>query len=123
MYPDVVRAAVRNGARLLLNLTNDAWYGRSSAPHQFLAIAALRSAETGRAMLRAANTGVSAVVDARGVVLQETPIFERLTLIADVPPGRTSPTVYTRGSDWPIAAPWLLIVSCAGTVPIRPRAR
>ena len=123
VYPDVVRAAVRGGARLLLNLTNDAWYGRSSAPHQFLAITALRSAENGLPMLRAANTGVSAVIDARGVVLQETPIFERLSLTVDVPPGRANPTFYTRVGDWPIAASWLLLGACAGTVLIRRRSR
>jgi len=122
VYPDLVRAAVRAGARLLLNLTNDAWYGRSSAPHQFLAIAALRSAEHGLPMLRAANTGVSAVVDARGVVLQETPIFERLTFTVDVPPGRKTPTFYTRVGDWPIAASWLTLAGCAGAVLIRRRA-
>ena len=60
VYPSLVRQAVRGGARLLLNLTNDAWYGRSSAPIQFLAIAQLRSAEHGLPMLRVANTGVSA---------------------------------------------------------------
>ena len=123
VYPNVVRQAVRDGARLLLNLTNDAWYGRSSAPHQFLAITALRSAENGLPMLRAANTGISAVIDARGVVLQETPIFERLTLTVEVPPGRTTPTFHTRVGEWPIALAWLVLVACAGTVLIRRRAR
>ncbi len=122
VYPDVVRAAVRDGARLLLNLTNDAWYGHSSAPHQFLAIAALRSAENGLPMLRAANTGVSAVIDARGVVLSETPIFERQTLTVDVPPARANPTVYTRVGDWPIAASWLVLAACAGAALMRRRS-
>jgi len=119
VYPELVRAAVRGGAQLLMNLTNDAWYSRTSAPHQFLAIAALRSAENGLPMLRAANTGVSAVIDARGVVLRETPIFERLTLTAEIPPGRKKPTVYTRVGDWPIAASWLLLVGCAGFTLLR----
>ena len=119
VYPDVVRTAVRDGARLLLNLTNDAWYGRSSAPHQFLAITALRAAENGLPMLRAANTGVSAVIDARGVVLAETPIFERRTLTVLVPPGRKSPTVYTRVGDWPTTVSWFLLVACAGRVLFR----
>jgi apolipoprotein N-acyltransferase len=123
VYPELVRHAVKSGARLLLNLTNDAWYGRSSAPHQFLAITALRSAETGAPMLRAANTGVSAVIDARGVVLKETPIFERLALTVDVPPGRTSPTLYTRVGDWPLALSWIVLAACAGSVFVRRRAR
>ncbi len=121
VYPEVVRHAVRGGARLLLNLTNDAWYGRSSAPHQFLAITALRSAEAGLPMLRAANTGVSAVIDARGVVLQETPIFEQVALTVEVPRARSSPTFHTRAGDWPIAASWLGLVACAGTVLSRRR--
>ena len=123
VYPDVVRTAVRNGARLLLNLTNDAWYGRSSAPHQFLAIAAMRSAEHGLPMLRGANTGVSAVIDARGVVLQETPIFERLTLTVDIPPGRMTPTFYTRAGDWPIALSYGLLVALTGRSILRSRTR
>ncbi|MEX2207574.1 MAG: apolipoprotein N-acyltransferase [Myxococcota bacterium] len=113
VYPEVVRHAVRSGGRLLLNLTNDAWYGRSSAPHQFLAITKLRSAETGLPMLRAANTGVSAVIDARGVVLQETPIFEKLALTVEVPRARATPTLYTRLGAWPLVLSWLVLVGCA----------
>jgi len=113
VYPDVVRHAVLQGGRLLLNLTNDAWYGRSSAPHQFLAITALRSAETGLPMLRAANTGVSAVIDARGVVLQETAIFEQAALTVDVPRARAAPTFYTRAGNWPLAGSWLVLAAGA----------
>ncbi|MGH9889649.1 MAG: nitrilase-related carbon-nitrogen hydrolase, partial [bacterium] len=109
--------------RLLLNLTNDAWYGRSSAPHQFLAITALRSAETGLPMLRAANTGVSAVIDARGVVLQETPIFERQTLTVEVPRARRDATLYTRLGDWPLLLSWGVLFASAGAALIRTRTR
>ena len=119
VYPDVVRHAVRAGARLLLNLTNDAWYGRSSAPHQFLAITELRSAENGMPMLRAANTGISAVIDARGVVLQETPIFEQVALTVEVPRARATPTLYTRFGDWPLALSWLFLAGSALRAGIR----
>jgi apolipoprotein N-acyltransferase len=121
VYPELVRGAVNAGARLLLNITNDAWYGRSSAPHQFLAITALRSAETGAPMLRAANTGVSAVIDARGVVLLETPIFEKLFVTVDIPPGRKSPTLYTRVGNWPLWLSWLVLVGCAAHALVRQR--
>jgi apolipoprotein N-acyltransferase len=104
VYPGVVRRAVREGARLLINITNDAWYGRSSAPHQFLAIAKLRSAEHGLPMLRDANTGVSALIDASGAVLSETPIFERRVLEGQVPRARATATPYTRIGDWPLWA-------------------
>jgi apolipoprotein N-acyltransferase len=123
VYPGVVRRAVRDGARLLLNTTNDAWYGRSSAPHQFLAIAQLRSAEHGLPMLRDANTGVSALIDASGAVLEETPIFERRALVVDVPPARASATLYTRVGDWPLYASAALLVAMGGRAVVGRRRR
>ena len=121
VYPSVVRRAVRDGARLLVNLTNDAWYGRSSAPHQFLAIAQLRSAEHGLPMLRDANTGVTAVIDASGAVLQETPIFERRVLTVDTPPPRPGPTLYTRVGDWPLPLSGVFLAGCAAAALVRKR--
>ncbi len=123
VYPGVVRRAVRDGARLLLNTTNDAWYGRSSAPHQFLAIAKLRSAEHGLPMLRDANTGVTALIDASGAVLRETRIFERATLVVDVPPARAGSTVYTRAGDWPLWASALLLAAAGGRAVVGRRRR
>ncbi len=113
LYPDLVRRAVRDGARVLANFTNDAWYGRSSAPHQFLAIAALRSAETGRAMLRAANTGVSAFIDADGAIASETAIFEPAALRGriDLASGQT---LYVRLGDWVVWASLLLLIGLGG---------
>jgi apolipoprotein N-acyltransferase len=109
IYPGLVRQAARAGARVLLNLTNDAWYGRTSAPHQFLAIAATRSAEHGLPMLRAANTGVSAIVGAQGVVQEQTRLFEPTVLVADVPARRVGPTPYTRLGDWVVWASWAIL--------------
>ncbi|MFP8873923.1 MAG: apolipoprotein N-acyltransferase [Myxococcota bacterium] len=85
LFPDLNRRFVADGARLLLAITNDAWYGRTGAPYQFLAMTELRSAETGVWTVRAANTGVSAIIDAGGQVREELPIFERGRLVADVP--------------------------------------
>ena len=73
------------GAELLVNITNDAWYGRTSAPYQHLAMAAFRAVENGRYLVRAANTGITAVVDPRGRVLERTDLFERTVLVRDVP--------------------------------------
>jgi apolipoprotein N-acyltransferase len=123
IYPGLVRDAVRGGARLLLNLTNDAWYGRTSAPHQFLAIAALRSAEHGLPMLRAANTGVSAVIDAGGIVLRQTPIFERQALVGEVPPARHGPTPYTRWGGWVVWASWGILLGLGGMRVVGRRGR
>jgi apolipoprotein N-acyltransferase len=108
LFPDLVRRFAGGGAQLLVAITNDAWYGRTGAPYQFLAITALRSAETGTWTARAANTGVSAWIDARGRVREETPIFERGLLVADVPlrdPER--PTFYVRAGDWLPLGCWL----------------
>ncbi|MCC5860356.1 MAG: apolipoprotein N-acyltransferase [Gammaproteobacteria bacterium] len=67
-------------ATLLVNVSNDAWFGDSIAPHQHLQIARLRSLETGRWMLRATNTGISALIDPAGQVVQRSPQFETYVL-------------------------------------------
>ncbi len=85
VFPDLVRRFVGDGGRVLLAITNDAWYGRTGAPDQFLAMTAMRSAEGRIWTVRAANTGVSAIIDARGRVRQRTAIFERGAIVADVP--------------------------------------
>jgi apolipoprotein N-acyltransferase len=74
IFPEITRETVREGAQLLINITNDSWYGFSSAPYQHLAIARMRAIETGRYLLRAANTGVSAVIDPRGRELGRIPV-------------------------------------------------
>ena len=102
LFPDLVRGFVGGGAQLLLAITNDAWYGRTGAPYQFLAITALRSAENRVWTARAANTGVSAFIDHRGRVVSQTRIFERDLLVADVPlrPSPAGGSFYTRHGDW-----------------------
>jgi len=101
LFPDLMRRFVDDGAGVLLAITNDAWYGRTGAPYQFLAITALRSAESGVWTARAANTGVSGFIDARGRVRERTDIFERDLRVADVPlrPPPRGGTFYTRHGD------------------------
>jgi apolipoprotein N-acyltransferase len=98
IFPDAVREFAAAGAELLVNITNDAWYGRTSAPHQHMAMAAFRAVENGKYLVRAANTGFTAVVDPRGRVLQRTGLFERTMLVRDVAfvPGVT---FYARHGD------------------------
>jgi apolipoprotein N-acyltransferase len=74
IFPEIARETVDRGAQLLVNITNDSWYGFSSAPYQHLAIARMRAIETGRYLLRAANTGVSAVFDPVGRELGRIPV-------------------------------------------------
>lgn len=100
LFPSVVGRMGEDGAGILLAITNDAWYGRTGAPHQFLAMTSIRAAENGRWMVRAANTGISAIIDSRGRVREATRLFEEAVLIADVPVStRTSPTFYARFGD------------------------
>ena len=74
IFPEISRAYARDGADLLVNLTNDAWYGLSSAPYQFLRMVAMRAVETGRPVARAANTGISGFIDPLGRISQATPL-------------------------------------------------
>ena len=100
---------VDDGAEALLTITNDAWYGRTGAPYQFLAMTAMRSAETRVWTARAANTGVSAIIDSRGRVRSRTRIFERDLLVEDVPlrPKPRGGSFYTRHGDVFAFACWL----------------
>ena len=85
IFPALVRRFPAQGAELLVNVTNDAWYGTTSAPYQHLAMAAFRAVENRRYLVRAANTGITAVVDPWGRVLEETPLFEQAVLVREVP--------------------------------------
>lgn len=98
IFPDHVREFVARGAGLLVNITNDGWYGRTSAPYQHLAMAAFRAVENERWLVRAANTGFTAVVDPRGRVLEKTALFERTVVVREVPV-TTRLTPYARFGD------------------------
>jgi apolipoprotein N-acyltransferase len=98
IFPGLVRRFGAQGAELLVNVTNDAWYGTTSAPYQHLAMAAFRAVENRRYMVRAANTGITAVVDPRGRVLEATALFEQAVLVRDVP-FVAATSFYTRHGD------------------------
>jgi apolipoprotein N-acyltransferase len=98
VYPDLVRQAVSAGSQLLTTITNDAWFGRTSAPYQHFAQASMRAIENGRYLVRAANTGVSGIVDPYGRVVAATRIFEPAVVVGDARfvDGRT---IYSRIGD------------------------
>src|SRR4030095_5401696 len=83
VYPALIREAVDNGSELLTTITNAAWYGQSSAPYQHFALASMRAIEEGRYLARAANTGISGVVDPYGRVVQASAIFEQVGLVVE----------------------------------------
>ncbi|MGH7780327.1 MAG: apolipoprotein N-acyltransferase [Candidatus Binataceae bacterium] len=98
IFPDLTRREVKAGADVLVNITNDAWYGKSSAPYQTLAMAAMRSVETKVPMIRAANTGITAIIKPSGEITEQTPLFERGTEIGVVG-WRPVRTFYTIAGD------------------------
>jgi apolipoprotein N-acyltransferase len=98
IFPDLVRRFVKKGSQLILNMTNDGWYGDSSAPFQHLSIARWRAVENRRYLLRAANTGVSAIIEPTGRIQTSTGILRQA-----VCEGRfafvAQQTLYTRYGD------------------------
>ena len=94
-----VRGGVAAGADLLVNITYDAWFGDTDCPHQHLMLSALQSAQYGVPLVRAATTGISASVDARGRIVASTDLFERDVLVVEVPRVRV-PTPYLKLGDW-----------------------
>jgi apolipoprotein N-acyltransferase len=81
IFPGLVRRFVHNGSQLIINLTNDRWYGDSAAPFQHLAMARWRALENRRFMLRAANSGISAVINPTGEVQAQTEILKKAVCV------------------------------------------
>jgi apolipoprotein N-acyltransferase len=98
IYPNLIREFVRDGSELLTTITNDAWYGRSSAAYQHWDQAAMRAIEQGRYLARAANTGISGFVDPYGRVIAKTALFEPAVVVQDVR-FLTHRTIYNRIGD------------------------
>jgi len=101
LFPEQARHRVEHGAQVLVNVTNDAWYGTTPAAWQHFQAARMRAVETGRYVLRAANTGISAVIDQRGQVTRTAPWWTKTVLqgtyrLSDVE------TPYVRWGDWPL---------------------
>jgi apolipoprotein N-acyltransferase len=100
-------------ATLLINVTNNAWYGDSTAPHQHLQIARMRALEAGRYEIRAANDGITAVIDPHGKIAAQAPQFKEAVLRAQVQPMKGL-TPYARLGNYPVViAPALLLAFAA----------
>jgi apolipoprotein N-acyltransferase len=98
VYPQLIAGFVDRGSELVTTITNDAWFGTSSAAYQHWDQAAMRSIEQGRYLARAANTGISGFVDPYGRVLSETRLFEPAVEVREVR-FLTERTVYGRIGD------------------------
>jgi apolipoprotein N-acyltransferase len=99
VFPQIPRTQVVHGANVLVTITNDAWYDGTSAPRQHLNQARLRAVETDRYLLRAGTTGISAVVDPAGQLVQQLEMGKQGIIYAEFQP-RTSTTPYVRFGDW-----------------------
>ncbi len=83
IFPELARDWTSRGANLLVNITNDAWFGRSSAPWQHLSMAVFRALENRRSLARSANTGVSTLIDPLGRTTETSPLFQPFYLVAE----------------------------------------
>jgi apolipoprotein N-acyltransferase len=109
VFPELARGAVLGGSRLLSTITNDAWYGRSSAPWQHFDQARMRAIEQGRFLIRAANTGISGIVDPYGRVVARSELFVPAVVMGEVR-FLDGLTVYARMGD---ALSYACLLLCA----------
>jgi apolipoprotein N-acyltransferase len=98
IFSNLSRHMAENNAALLINITNDAWYGRTSAPYQHFSMAVLRAVENKRSLIRAANTGISGFIDPTGRIIAATPLFKDVVITRTVPILQEM-TVYSRFGD------------------------
>ncbi len=110
IFPAISRAHVLHGARLLVNMTNDGWYGASSGPYQHRDAYVLRAIETDRWLPRATNTGISTIIDPRGRVRAQTKLGEETALVGDVGL-RDTTTIYARLGDVVVWAALILVAA------------
>ena len=95
IYPDFISAFIRKGAEFVAVVTNDSWYGDSSGPYQHKEIAVLRAVENRRSVVRAANGGISCLIDPMGRTVLETKMFTKDAIIVNVPLDDSN-TFYTK---------------------------
>mgnify|MGYP001123987676 CR=1 FL=1 len=113
LFPDIARAQVLSGAQVLLNLTNDGWFGTSLGPTEHFQLGRFRAPETGRFLVRAGKTGISAIVDRKGRIVQKIGLFERGVIIGDVPLVEGL-TPYMILGDWPAMLSVLILALALG---------
>jgi apolipoprotein N-acyltransferase len=99
IVPELARRAVGQGAQVLVNLTNDVWFGATRAPYQHRALAAFRAVENRVYLVRVTNTGLTSIIDALGREQAALPIFQADTLVHTIQPLRLA-SLYTRFGDW-----------------------
>jgi apolipoprotein N-acyltransferase len=121
LAPALVHAAVRQGADLIVTLSNDSWFAAGAGPRMHLVGAVFRSIETRRPQIRATNTGISAVITATGEILDTAAVDERATLAARVTPDARTTTLVLAWGEW--LAPCALLAAAASLAARMVRAR
>jgi apolipoprotein N-acyltransferase len=123
IFPDLARSDVRSGARWLVNITNDEWFGNSAALYQHAAMSVFRAVENRVPLARCANTGLTLVADANGRVVATLPVFEPGVLVTALPrsAGVGFPTPFTRFGDWPGLLGLLALAGFAWRAAVRSR--
>ncbi|MGV8059356.1 MAG: apolipoprotein N-acyltransferase [Smithellaceae bacterium] len=109
ILPSAARSYKKEGAELLVNITNDAWFGATSAPFQHFSMTVLRAVETRLYLVRAANTGISAIVDPTGKIVAQTNIFERASLKENIKYSNIQ-TVYVKYGDILVIICFILVI-------------
>jgi len=109
LFPEQARSRVKHGAQVLVNVTNDAWYGTTPAAWQHFQAARMRAVETGRYVLRAANTGVTAIIQPDGKVISSLPWWTQAALKGEFQVS-DSHTRYVQWGDWPLLVCLFLLV-------------
>ncbi len=117
IFPDLCRGFVKTGANFLVTITNDAWFGRTSAPYQHFSMAAFRAVENRVFVARAANTGITGIIDPKGKILKEGGIFKQETMNGTIRLSNRK-TFYTLHGDlfaWACSAFSILLLAYALT--------
>jgi apolipoprotein N-acyltransferase len=120
-YPNLVRQFVRNGATLLINISNDAWFGNTAGARQHLAHVRMRAIENDRDLVRVTNSGISALITADGRVVDELPMFTPAAKVWQAHLNNRE-TLYTRYGDWfPLVCTLISLLALAISL-VRPRS-
>lgn len=121
LFPDLSRRLTAQGARFLVNISNDAWFGRTTFPYQHAGFCALRAIENRRAVVRSANTGISAVYDPLGRAIVTTPIFREATFSESIPLLETR-TAYATVREGALGLSYAVVALCLAAAWRRRRA-
>ncbi|MEY3284211.1 MAG: apolipoprotein N-acyltransferase [Acidobacteriota bacterium] len=121
-YPDLVRRFVKDGATLLVNLSNDGWFGNTAGARQHLAHARMRAIENDRDIVRVTNSGISALITAEGAVIDQLPQFISGSQFWQAQ-ARRNITTYVRYGDWFAISAVILTILLIGAALVIERRR